>query len=118
MSDEYTNISVDDLAKEIPDKKTADEKQKYVEQNIWEKLEKVGSKFSFTKDIVALFKYMTDGSVKWYRKSIVIAALLYFITPLDTIPDFAPFIGYLDDMGVIVAVLRFLGSELVPYYDE
>lgn len=42
---------------------------------------------------------------------------MYFIFPVDTIPDFAPLVGYLDDLGVITATLRFLGSELLPYYD-
>ncbi len=51
------------------------------------------------------------------RKTIVAAALLYFIVPIDTIPDLAPLFGYMDDLGVIMATLKFLGSELIPYYN-
>ena len=90
---------------------------KYVEDNLWVKLEKVGKKISFAKDIVALFNYMRDPLVSWHRKAIVVAALIYFISPIDTIPDIAPLIGYLDDLGVITALLKFLGSELIPYYE-
>ena len=90
---------------------------KYVEENLWVKLEKVGKKISFAKDIVALFNYMRDPLVSWHRKAIVVAALIYFISPIDTIPDIAPLIGYLDDLGVITALLKFLGSELIPYYE-
>jgi uncharacterized membrane protein YkvA (DUF1232 family) len=43
--------------------------------------------------------------------------LVYFISPIDAIPDIAPLVGYLDDLGVITAVIKFLGSELIPYYD-
>lgn len=89
----------------------------FVSANVWEKLEAVGKKISFAKDIVALFKYMKDGSVQWYRKGIVVAALIYFISPIDAIPDLAPLIGYLDDLGVITAVLKYLGHELMQYYD-
>lgn len=88
-----------------------------VEANIWEKLEKVGKKISFAKDIWALVSYMRDGNVAWYRKTIVVAALLYFISPIDVIPDLAPLVGYLDDLGVITALLKYLGSELIPYYN-
>ena len=93
------------------------EKVQIVDANIWKKVERTGSKISFAKDIRALYLYMKDPAVEWYKKGIVVAALLYFIAPIDAIPDFIPFIGYLDDLGVIVAVLKFLGSELVPYYD-
>ena len=92
-------------------------KEEHVEENLWYKLEKVGKKISFAKDIMALFSYMQDSFVSWHRKAIVIAALIYFISPIDTIPDVAPLFGYLDDLGVITALLKFLGSELIPYYE-
>ncbi len=104
--------------KEEEIKKEYEPKVEYVEENLWYKLEKVGKKISFAKDIMALFRYMQDSFVSWHRKAIVIAALIYFISPIDVIPDVAPLFGYLDDLGVITALLKFLGSELVPYYDS
>ena len=98
-------------------KKEYEPKTQYVEENLWYKLEKVGKKISFAKDIMALFRYLQDSFVSWHRKAIVIAALIYFISPIDTIPDVAPLFGYLDDLGVITALLKFLGGELIPYYE-
>ena len=92
-------------------------KANYVEENLWSKVQRVGKKISFAKDVFALFNYMKDPLVSWHRKAIVIMGLIYFISPIDTIPDIAPLIGYLDDLGVITAVIKFLGSELIPYYD-
>ncbi|MBK9097139.1 MAG: DUF1232 domain-containing protein [bacterium] len=92
------------------------EKEKFVDENLWGKLEKSGKRISFAKDILALYRYMKDPLVKWYRKAIVIAALVYFIVPIDTIPDLTPLFGYLDDLGVITALLKYLGSELLEYY--
>ena len=43
--------------------------------------------------------------------------MIYFISPIDAVPDLAPLVGYLDDLGVITAVLKFMGSELIPYYE-
>jgi len=94
------------------------EKEKFVEDNLWYKLEKVGKKISFAKDVMALYRYLRDSFVSWHRKAIVIAALIYFISPIDTIPDLTPLFGYLDDLGVITALLKFLGSELIPYYES
>ena len=92
------------------------EKIEYVESNIWTKLEAAGKKISFAKDILALVNYMRDPFVSWHRKAIVVGALIYFISPIDTVPDLLPLFGYLDDLGVITALMKFLGSELIPYY--
>ncbi len=97
--------------------KEVDQKIKYVEENLWTKLERVGKKISFAKDIIALVRYIRDPLVSWHRKAIVAAALIYFISPVDAIPDITPLIGYLDDLGVITALLKYLGHELIPYYD-
>ena len=100
------------------DEKEVRERIEYVDENLWGKLEKSGKRISFAKDILALYSYMKDPFVKWYRKAIVVAALIYFIVPIDTIPDITPLFGYLDDLGVIAALLKYLGSELIPYYPE
>lgn len=92
------------------------EKEKFVDENLWGKLEKSGKRISFAKDILALYRYMKDPLVKWYRKAIVVAALVYFIVPIDTIPDLTPLFGYMDDLGVITALLKYLGNELMEYY--
>lgn len=113
MTSDHDNLDFD----EINSKKTFEEATEIVEEKLWVKLEKVGKKISFAKDLVALYKYLLDGSVSWHRKTIVAAALLYFVVPIDTIPDLAPLFGYMDDLGVIMATLKFLGSELIPYYD-
>lgn len=93
-----------------------EEKEKFVDENLWGKLEKSGKRISFAKDILALYRYMKDPFVKWYRKAIVVAALVYFIVPIDTIPDMTPLFGYLDDLGIITALLKYLGNELMNYY--
>ena len=89
---------------------------RFVDENLWTKLERTGKKISFARDILSLYRYLKDPFVKWYRKAVVVAALVYFIVPIDTIPDIAPLFGYLDDLGVIAAVLKYLGSELKDYY--
>lgn len=44
------------------------------------------------------YRLFTDRRVPFRAKSIVIAAVLYVITPLDLIPDWAaPFFSYIDD---------------------
>jgi uncharacterized membrane protein YkvA (DUF1232 family) len=113
-SEDYSDLNDLDFGGDTEEETT--EKIVFVEENLWTKLERVGKKISFAKDILALVNYMRDSYVSWHRKVIVVAALIYFISPIDTIPDLAPLFGYLDDLGVITALLKFLGSELIPYY--
>ena len=105
-------------AKEQSSEGEVQKKIEFVDDNLWTKLEKSGKKISFAKDILALYRYMKDPFVKWYRKAIVVAGLIYFIVPIDAMPDLIPFFGYLDDLGVITALLKYLGHELTEYYSE
>lgn len=41
-----------------------------------------------------------------------IAALIYFVSPIDIIPDFIPFIGHLDDMLIVGYLVKVLNKEL------
>ena len=41
--------------------------------------------------------------------------LLYFILPVDLIPDFIPVIGYLDDLAVLTTIMNSLHTEIREY---
>ncbi len=111
---------MENLPKEIlitpEDEKKFQEKVEYIDEQFPKKLKKAEKRISFLEDVIALYKYLKDDSVKWYRKLIVVSALLYFISPIDTVPDLAPLVGYLDDLGVIAAAIKYIGSEIQPYY--
>lgn len=53
-----------------------------------------------------------EFNVSFSTKAMIVAALTYFILPTDLTPDFIPFIGYIDDTAVIVALLRRIGNEV------
>ena len=118
MSEKDYAVDLNELSKDYQSKEKVDQETEEMDGKLWEKLEAVGKKISFAKDIIALYRYLTDTKVQWYRKSIVVGALIYFLTPIDSIPDIAPLVGYLDDLGVITAVLKYLGHELMQYYYE
>jgi uncharacterized membrane protein YkvA (DUF1232 family) len=43
------------------------------------------------------------------------AALLYFASPLDAIPDFIPALGYIDDAFIVALCLKMLRRDLAKY---
>jgi uncharacterized membrane protein YkvA (DUF1232 family) len=43
------------------------------------------------------------------------AALLYFVIPLDGLPDWLPVLGFVDDLAVLAWVLRTWRDELAAF---
>ncbi len=47
----------------------------------------------------------------------IVAAIIYFVAPIDLIPDAIPVIGHLDDVGVVAFVLHMVQSDLDEYME-
>jgi len=92
-------------------------KEKYVSDNLFKKLRYISKNLRIIKDIKALYNYMKSEASIGVIKFIVIAALIYFITPIDAIPDAIPIVGFLDDIGIISALVKYLGQELKDFYN-
>ena len=62
-----------------------------------------------------LLQYMLKSEqVPVKAKLILSAALGYFVLPVDFIPDFAPLIGFADDLGVIIMILKQMAAYVTP----
>ena len=45
-----------------------------------------------------------DDAVPWRDKALIMAAISYFVSPIDAIPDVAGKLGYMDDAKVVSIV--------------
>ncbi|UOQ45628.1 YkvA family protein [Halobacillus salinarum] len=45
----------------------------------------------------------------------IVGAILYFISPIDAIPDFIPVAGFLDDIYIVKLVINQVESDLQNY---
>ena len=52
-----------------------------------------------------LGRLLKDARVPTAEKALFVAAIVYFISPIDLIPDIFPFIGQVDDIYVIALTL-------------
>lgn len=70
-----------------------------------------------TRLVVELMEDQRNGtySVRWHSMGLAGAALLYFLSPADLVPDTIPAIGMLDDMLVIALAMRLMRGELKRY---
>ncbi len=47
----------------------------------------------------------------------IVSALIYFVSPLDIVPDSIPVIGYFDDAAVVAACWNLVQSDIDEYID-
>ncbi len=45
----------------------------------------------------------------------IITALVYFVSPIDIVPDSIPALGYIDDAAVIAVCWKFVESDVAEY---
>jgi len=64
-----------------------------------------------------LWGYFRSPSTSLVIKGLAGAALLYFVVPLDFIPDTTPWIGYVDDFAVMTAALAQIGRSAKTVHD-
>ncbi len=55
-----------------------------------------------------IFTLLTDPKMPKLPRIIVLLAILYGILPFDFVPDFAPVIGWMDDLVVLWLGIRWL----------
>lgn len=65
------------------------------------------------KDIGLIYAAYRHPRTPWYAKLIIILVVAYALSPIDLIPDFIPFLGYLDDL-IIVPLVISLSLKLIP----
>lgn len=63
----------------------------------------------------ALATYFRDPHASFFGKLFVVIAALYVVWPLDLIPDVAPVVGWLDDLGIMGLALGHLGRMAARY---
>lgn len=63
------------------------------------RLSAVGVKLTYSA-LLLFFAYNRSETPKW-AKNIILGSLAYLVSPIDSIPDLTPFIGFTDDIGVM-----------------
>jgi uncharacterized membrane protein YkvA (DUF1232 family) len=106
-----------DYSKVFGNDVTADD-IKRAKRSFWKKMRDVAGRVPFARQAAALYFMMRDPKVNLGVKATGVLALLYFISPVDLIPDFVPFSGFLDDAGVITAALTILGPIMKPFLKQ
>jgi len=68
--------------------------------------------------LTRLLKFWIKGNYKNISTTsiiTVVGSLIYFVNPLDIIPDFTPIFGFTDDATILFYVLNKIGKEIKEF---
>ncbi|WP_328591974.1 YkvA family protein [Bacillus salipaludis] len=79
----------------------------YSNERLWKKVQKFSKKAGSSVVYAVLILYYTlqKPGIPLKVKATIAGALGYFILPIDLIPDVAIGVGYVDDLGILMAAL-------------
>jgi uncharacterized membrane protein YkvA (DUF1232 family) len=85
-----------------------------VDRDFWRKLLRLLRQVPFAEDLAAAYFCAIDPETPGRVRGILIAALAYFVTPLDVIPDVVAGIGFTDDAAVLAMAIGLVSRNLKP----
>ena len=97
---------------EILGPEEAEEKQAWVEARFWPTVKKAARMIPFMNEVVAAYYAMLDPATPTSARLTLIAALAYFVTPIDFVPDMILGVGFLDDASVLAAAIAAVRSAI------
>ena len=79
----------------------------YSDDSFWEKVKGVlkSAGLPLIYKAFQLYYVMKKPDCPMHIKAAIVMTLGYFISPIDAIPDFIPFVGFSDDLGAIIIAL-------------
>lgn len=88
--------------------------EKTVRDGFWKKLAKFVGHIPFAEDAAAAWFCSRDPKTPTRVKATLLAALAYFVMPIDVIPDFITGLGFTDDATVLMAAIGLVSTHLTP----
>jgi uncharacterized membrane protein YkvA (DUF1232 family) len=107
----HQSFNVDSLMEEIEKSGQQFKDVKTLEAFVSTKLKSARVDFIFTTYCKKLIAAIRSPKTSLKKKAIAVGALIYFISPIDLIPDHIPVVGYLDDLAVLSLAVNSIASS-------
>ena len=88
--------------------------ERTVREGFWRKLRRLAGMMPFSEDLVAAYFCAVDPLTPLPARAALVAALAYFVVPMDLIPDFIAGFGYSDDATALATAIGIAGAYMRP----
>ncbi len=92
--------------------------EKTVRRGFWQKLKRNLARIPKADEVVAAFYAAFDSNTPFRAKAMLMAALAYFVLPLDVVPDFILGLGFTDDMTVLLTAFGLIRTHVTEQHRE
>ncbi|MEM9400753.1 MAG: YkvA family protein [Verrucomicrobiota bacterium] len=67
--------------------------------------------------LLKAFQTKAYTDIPWQSIVILVGGIIYFVSPVDLIPDFIPILGLMDDASVLAIVINTLKKDIERFMD-
>ena len=85
-----------------------------VREKFWRTAKKAARQIPFMEEVVAAYYCALDPATPMRVRGMLLAAIAYFILPVDIIPDMIAGLGFADDAALLTAVIGLVASHITP----
>lgn len=82
------------------------------------RLKRVAKRIPFAEDLLTAWFCARDPATPRRVRMTLLAALGYFVLPIDAIPDIMPLLGFTDDAAVIAAAIAAVAGSIKVEHRE
>lgn len=101
------------------DPDTQEKQGEKVRKGFWPSFRRAVKFLPFGEDVVAAYYCVLDPTTPTRVRGILLAALAYFVSPFDFVPDFIAVIGFSDDLAVLTLAISSVRAHMKPeHYDK
>ena len=105
------DVKIGEILRPGSEKKRREQAER-VRARFWQTLKNAARQIPFVEDLVAAYYCALDPKTPTRVRGILLAALAYFVMPVDIIPDFVAFFGFTDDMAVMAAAISAIQGHI------
>jgi uncharacterized membrane protein YkvA (DUF1232 family) len=92
--------------------------ERTVRKGFWSKLKRNLARIPKADEVVAAYYAAFDANTPFRTKAMLLAALAYFVMPIDVVPDFILGLGFTDDMTVLLTAFGLIRSNVTDEHRE
>ncbi|CDZ71025.1 Hypothetical protein NGAL_HAMBI2610_26290 [Neorhizobium galegae bv. orientalis] len=100
------------------DEDTQGRRERQVRAKFWPTLKRAVRQVPFSRDLIAAYYCAIDRRTPTRVRGVLLAALAYFVMPIDFLPDMFVLVGFTDDVAVLAAAFRMIQGHIADRHYE
>lgn len=93
-------------------------REERVRGQFWRTAKRAARQVPFMTELVAAYFCALDGKTPLRVRGTLLAALAYFVLPLDIIPDFILGLGFTDDITVLATAIGAISAHITSAHRD